>query len=149
MTATSPYATGLEKTEANYTPLSPLSFIERTAAVYPDHPAIIHGDIKRSWSETYRRCRQLASALTNRGIGRGDTVAVMAANTPELFEAHYGVPMTGAVLNALNVRLDAPTIAFILDHAEARLLLTDREFSSTIREALSLCKSAPVVIDID
>ncbi|MRG72856.1 AMP-binding protein [Alphaproteobacteria bacterium HT1-32] len=149
MNTASPYAIGLDKTEANYTPLSPLSFIERTASVYPDHIAIIHGDIRRSWSETYRRCRQLASALAGRGIKRGDTVAVMAANTPELFEAHYGVPMTGAVLNALNVRLDAPTIAFILDHGEAKILLTDREFSATIREALTLCKAAPLVIDID
>jgi fatty-acyl-CoA synthase len=149
MSAANPYADGLERTPANYTPLTPISLIERAAAVYPDHCAIIHGDIRRSWSETFRRCRQLASALAARGVGKNDTVAVMAANTPELFEAHYGVPMTGAVLNALNIRLDAATIAFILDHGEAKVLLTDREFSPTIREALKLAKGAPLVIDID
>jgi fatty-acyl-CoA synthase len=149
MSGSSPYAAGLERNQANYTPLSPISFLERAAAVYPDHVAIIHGDLKRSWSETYSRCRQFAGALAARGIGKDDTVAVMAANTPELYEAHYGVPMAGAVLNALNVRLDAPTIAFILDHGEAKVLITDREFSPTIREALKLSKCSPLVIDID
>ena len=149
MSVANPYATGLDRTPANYTPLSPISLIERAAAVYPDHCAVVHGPLRRSWRETFRRCRQLAGALAARGVAKNDTVAVMAANTPELFEAHYGVPMCGAVLNALNIRLDAATIAFILDHGEAKVLLTDREFSPTIREALKLATVSPIVIDID
>jgi len=144
-----PYEAGLAKTEANYTALSPLSFIERAAAVYPDHIAMIHGDLRRTWAETFARTRQLASALSKRGVGFGDTVAVMGANSPETYEAHFGVPVTGAVLNALNVRLDAETIAFILDHGEAKVLITDSEFSPTIEKALALCTVKPIVIDID
>jgi fatty-acyl-CoA synthase len=144
-----PYEVGLDKVTANYTPLSPLSFIERTAAVYPEHTSVIHGDKRYSWNETYRRCRQLASALTKRGVELGDTVAVMAPNSPAMYEAHFGVPMTGAVLNALNFRLDAKTIAFILDHGEAKVLLTDKEFSGVIREALALVRRKLLVIDID
>jgi fatty-acyl-CoA synthase len=146
---TSPYDVGLDKVPANYTPLSPLSFIKRTAAVYPNHTSIIHGDQRYTWSETYARCRRLASALSKRGIGRDDTVAVMAPNIPALYETHFGVAMTGAVLNALNVRLDPKTIAFTLDHAEAKILITDREFSGTIREALTHVQRRPTIIDID
>ena len=143
------FDTGLDKNPANYVPLSPLSFLSRTARVFPEHPAMIHGQTRRSWSETAQRCRRLASALTGRGIGRGDTVAVMAPNIPELFEAHFGVPMTGAVLNALNIRLDSASLAYILDHGEAKVLLTDTEFASVIQEALHRCKVNPLVVDID
>ncbi len=143
------YDTGLDQSAANYQQLSPLTFIERAAAVYPDAPSIIHGDLRRTWSESYARTRRLASALTKRGIGLGDTVAVMGANTPETFECHFGVPVTGAVLNTLNVRLDAENIAFILDHGEAKVLITDTEFSPTVEKALELCAVEPVVIDID
>jgi len=146
---TNAYETGLDKTAANYAQLSPLGFIERAAAVYPDHVAIIHGPLRRTWAETFKRTQRLASALTKRGIGYGDTVAVMGANSPETFECHFGVPITGAVLNALNVRLDAENIAFILDHAEAKVLITDSEFSPTVEKALALCKVKPVLIDIN
>jgi fatty-acyl-CoA synthase len=145
---TNPYETNLAKNTANYTQLSPLSFIRRTASVYPDRTAVVHGNIKRSWAETYDRTRQLASALSQRGIGIGDCVAVMAPNIPEMLEAHFGIPMTGGVINALNTRLDASTIAFILDHGEAKVLLTDTEFSPVIKEALELAENQPVVIDI-
>ena len=148
MTA-SPYDTDLDKSAANYVPLSPLSFIKRTAAVFPDRTAVIHGDVRRSWAETYGRCRRLAGALTKRGIGKGDTVAVLAANTPELLEAHFGVPMTGAVLNAMNVRLDATTVAFMLEHSEAKVLITDREYAETAAGALQMLATPPLVIDID
>ena len=144
-----PYEQHLEKREANYVPLSPLSFIRRAAAVYPDHPSVVHGDRSFTWSQTYARCRRLASALHARGIGQGDTVAVMAPNIPAIFEASFGVPMAGAVLNALNVRLDATTIAFTLDHAEAKVLITDKEFSSVIADALERVEQRPLVIDID
>ncbi|MDH3669624.1 MAG: acyl-CoA synthetase [Gammaproteobacteria bacterium] len=147
--STNPYETSLDRTEANYTPLSPLSFIERTATVYPDHISIIHGDQRYTWRETYSRCRRLASALTKMNIGVGDTVAVMAPNTPAIYESHFGVPMCGAVLNTLNVRLDANTIAFILDHGDAKVLITDKEFSETTEEALKHVKKKPRVIDID
>ena len=140
---------GLGKNPANYVPLSPLSFLYRTARVFPEHTAMIHGQTRRSWSDTAQRCSRLASALTDRGIRRGDTVAVMAPNIPELFEAHFGVPITGAVLNALNIRLDAATLAYILDHGEAKVLLTDTEFAPVIQEALHQCKGNPLVVDID
>jgi len=143
------YEQGLGKNAANFTPLTPLSFIERTARVFPDHTAVVHGETQRSWAETYQRCIKLASALNRRGINKGDTVAVMLPNIPASLEAHFGVPMCGAVLNALNIRLDAKTIAFILDHAEAEVLLTDKEFAPIINEALSLCKAKPLVIDVD
>jgi len=149
MNDSNPYETGLDQNPANYTPLSPLSFIARTAKVYPDHPAVIHGQRRYSWSETYRRARQLASALEQRGIKPGDTVSFMGANTPELYEAHFGVPMCGGVLNALNIRLDDKIIAFILDHGEAKILFTDREFSGTVKRALELVETKPLVIDID
>ena len=144
-----PYDIDLDRNAANFQPLTPLSFLERAAEVYPDATAIIHG--ARSWNyrQFYSRARQLASALARRGIKRGDTVSVMLANTPALIEAHYGVPMTGAVLNALNTRLDAALIAFILDHAEAKVLITDREFSQVVKEALARAKVKPLVVDYD
>ena len=142
------YDTNLDQVAANYQVLSPLTFLERSAAVFPHHEAIIHGETRRSWGDTYSRCRRLASALAQRGISQGDTVAVMGANTPELYECHFGVPAAGAVLNALNVRLDARTIAFILDHSEAKVLITDTEFSETIKQALIESESDPIVIDI-
>ncbi|MPY75384.1 MAG: AMP-binding protein [Alphaproteobacteria bacterium] len=143
------YNSGLEKAVANYVALSPLGFIRRAAAVYPDRIAIVHGERKIRWAEAYARSRRLASALVRRGIGKNDTVAVMAPNIPAIYDAHFGVPMAGAVLNTLNIRLDADTIAFILDHGEAKALLTDREFSPTIKAALAKCKRKPLVIDID
>ena len=143
------YEQGLGKNAANFTPLTPLSFIERTARVFPDHTAVVHGETQRSWTETYQRCIKLASALNRRGINKGDTVAVMLPNVPASLEAHFGVPMCGAVLNTLNIRLDAKTIAFILDHGEAEVLLTDKEFAPVVNEALSLCKAKPLVIDVD
>lgn len=149
MGSTNIYEQGLDKNQANFAHLTPLTFLERAASVYPDHPAVIHGDTRYSWSETYRRCCLLGSALSAMGIGEGDTVSFMGANTPETYEAHFGVPMIGAVLNALNVRLDAKAIAFILDHAETKVLFTDREYSDTIKAALELVKNKPVVIDID
>ena len=134
------YKSSLEdfiKNKANYTPLSPISFLKRTAAVFPEKTAVIHGNKKRNWSETHKRCVKLASALSKRGVRVGNTVSVMAPNIPELFEAHFGVLMTGAVLNALNIRLEAETLSYILEHGEAKVLITDREFSPVIREPLS------------
>ncbi|MGE0256215.1 MAG: acyl-CoA synthetase [Alphaproteobacteria bacterium] len=144
-----PFETDLDRNAANYVPLSPLSFIRRVAAVHPDHPAIVHGATTRTWAETYARCRRLASALARAGIGKGDCVAVMAPNIPAMLEAHFGVPMTGGVINTLNVRLDAATIAFTLDHGGAKVLLTDTEFAPTIKAALAQCKAKPLVVDID
>ena len=149
MSANNIYEQNLDMNQANFAPLTPLSFIERSASVYPDRISVIHGETRYTWAETYQRCCLLASALTRMGIGEGDTVSFMGANTPETFEAHFGVPMTGAVLNALNVRLDAKAIAFILDHAETKVLFTDREYSDTIKAALELVADKPVVIDID
>jgi fatty-acyl-CoA synthase len=145
----SPYDIGLDKNPANFQPLTPLPFLARAAAVYPEHSAVIHGERSHTYRELYARARRLASALAHRGVGRGDTVSIMAPNVPEMLEAHYGVPMTGAVLNALNVRLDADTIRFILEHGEAKVLLTDREFSPTIRRALAGLSRRPLVVDID
>ena len=147
--ASSPYARDLDRNAANYAPLTPISFLERAASVYPDRLAVVHGPRRYSWRETYARCRRLASALVGKGVGVGDTVAVMLANTPEMYECHFGVPMTGAVLNALNTRLDGESIAFMLDHGEAKVLIVDREFSPTIKAALALCKAKPLVIDVD
>src|SRR5688572_18797244 len=126
-----PYEIALNKNSANFVALTPLTFLAWSADVCPERPAVIHGDRRFTWSETYGRCRRLASALAQRGIGRGDTVAAMLSNTPEMYECHFGVPMIGAVLNTLNTRLDADTLAFMLDHGEAQVLITDREFSST------------------
>ena len=139
----------LGKNSANYVPLSPLSFLARSADVFPDKTALVHGELRQSWRETYTRCRRLASALCRRGIGPGDTVAIIAPNTPAMYEAHFGVPMSGAVLNAINIRLDAATIAFILEHGAAKALLVDREFAAVAADALSTTKARPIVIDID
>jgi len=147
--ADNPFETGLDKNAANYVPLSPLGFLERSAAVFPDRTAVLYGARRHSWREAYARCRRLASALAQHGIGKGDTVALMAPNLPEAFEAHFGVPMSGAVLNALNIRLDADTIAFILQHGEAKVLLTDREFAPVIGKALAQLPKKPLVIDVD
>ena len=144
-----PFETDLDRNPANYAPLTPLTFIERAASVYPERTAVVHGARRYTWKETYARCRRLASALAGRGIGVGDTVAVMAANTPEMVECHFGVPMLGAVLNTLNTRLDADAIAFMLNHGNARALITDREFSGTVARALEQVVHRPVVIDID
>ncbi len=144
-----PYEQDLDKNRANYAPLTPLTFIERSAYVHPTRVAVIHGAQRFTWKETYARCRRLASALARRGIGVGDTVAVMLPNTPPMYEAHFGVPVTGAVLNALNTRLDAESIAFMLDHGGAKLLITDREYSGTVEKALTLAKNRPAVIDVD
>ena len=139
----------LDRGEANFQALTPLSFLERSAAVYPEKTAVIHADTRYSYGQFYERCRRLASALRQRGIARGDTVSVMAPNVPAMLECHYGVPMVGAVLNALNYRLDAGTIAFILEHAQTKLLIADREFSDTIAAAIARMDDPPVVIDID
>ena len=143
----SAYDHDLDKNAANFQPLTPLSFLERSAAVYPDRIAIIHGQSRTSYRDFYARCRRLGAALAKRGIGKGDTVSVLLANTPAMLECHYGVPMTKGVLNTLNTRLDAPTIAFSLDHAEAKILIVDREFSKLAAEALAQCKVKPLVID--
>ena len=139
------------KSAANYVPLSPLSFLGRAEAVHGGRLAVVHGEHRKTWAETAVRCRRFASALARHGVGRGDVVAVMAPNIPALFEAHYAVPMAGAVLSALNTRLDAETVAYILAHAEARVLLADREFSATVAAALALLPpgARPLVIDID
>ncbi len=139
----------LPKTAANFTALTPLSFLERSAKVYPDRLAIVHGDLRQTWSQTYTRCRQLASALKQRGLGIGDTVAVMLPNTPPMVEAHFGVPMSGAVLNTLNTRLDPEALAFMLDHGEAKAVIVDCEFSAVMERALALRKSTHPVLVID
>ena len=144
-----PYQEGLDTNAANHVPLTPLSFLARAAHVYPERTAYIHGAQRVSYGAFYGRCRRLASALGRRGVGPGDTVAVMAPNVPAILEAHYGVPMAGAVLNALNYRLDAATIGFILDHGEAKVLITDREFSATVKGALAKTAAPPMVIDFD
>ncbi len=149
MTQEDIYSQDLDKNPANFTSLSPLTFIERAGSVYPDRAAVVYGDVRRSWAETYIRCRRLASALRLRGIEKGDTVAVMLPNIPAMVEVHFAVPMTGAVLNALNIRLDADTIAFMLQHGEAKVLLTDREFSETIKSAVDQLENKPLVIDVD
>ncbi|MGB3879415.1 MAG: acyl-CoA synthetase [Diaphorobacter nitroreducens] len=146
---TSMYDQNLPRTEANHAPLSPLSFIERTAEVYPDRLAIVHGELRQTWAQTYARCRQLASALQRAGIGKNDTVAVMLPNTPPMVEAHFGVPMAGAVLNALNTRLDPEAIAFMLDHGEAKAVIVDPEFAPTMAKALALRQSPAPLLRID
>ena len=142
-----PYNTNLDRNPANYQPLTPLTFLERAATVFPNHIAIIHGAIRRNYDEFYRRSRQLASALSNKGIGRGDTVSVMLANTPAMLESHYGVPMSGAVLHSLNTRLDPAVIAYQLDHADTKVLIVDREFLDVIRAAIELSKVNPILVD--
>ena len=144
-----PYEENLGKCAANYVPLTPLSFLERAAAVYPRRIAVVHGNLRQTWQETYARCRRLASALARRGIGPGDTVAVMLPNTPAMYEAHFGVPMCGAVLNSLNTRLDPEAIAFMLEHGEAKLLLVDKEFSGVVEKSLALLKRPLEIIDVE
>ena len=144
-----PYTGGLDKNPANYAPLTPLTFIERSASVYPERVAVIHGRRRYTWAESYARCRRLASALARQGIVRGDTVAAMLNNTPEMLECHFGVPMAGAVLNTLNTRLDAETIAFMLDHGEAKVLITDREYSPMVGKALAGLGRKILVVEVD
>ena len=141
----------LPRNEANFAPLSPLSFIERTAEIYPQRLAVVHGDLRRSWSQLYSRSRQLASALARHGIVKGDTVAVMLPNTPPMVEAHFGVPMAGAVLNAINTRLDPATVAFMLDHGEAKAVIVDPEFAPVMAQALAQRqgRSPLLVIDVE
>src|SRR6185312_3878365 len=145
----STYDRDLDRNPANFQPLTPLSFLERAAEVFPDRPAIAHGRLRRNYREFHARSKKLASALAKRGFTRGDTVAVMLANTPAMLECHYGVPMCGAVLNALNTRLDAASIAFMLDHGQAKAIVVDREFSSIIGDALKRAKVRPLVVDYD
>ena len=149
MSKNSIYDRDLDRNDANYAPLTPLSLIARTADIWPQQLAVVHGDRRYTWSETYARSRKLASALARAGIERGDTVAVMLSNTPEMVECHFGVPMTGGVLNALNTRLDGEAIAFMLDHGEAKVLITDTEFAPTMKKALALAKAKPLVVDVD
>ena len=146
---TSIYDTGLDRNTANYVPLTPLTFIERTAYIYPDRVALIHGERRFTWLQTYGRCRRLASALKARGVGYGDTVSVILNNTPEMYECHFGVPAIGAVLNTVNTRLDAESIAFILNHAEAKVLITDREYAHAVKQAIATAGREMLVIDVD
>jgi fatty-acyl-CoA synthase len=147
--AKTPYDTDLDRNPANFQPLTPLSFLERAATIFPDQLAVIHGPLRRNYAEFYARARQLGSALAARGIKRGDTVSAVLANAPAMLECHYGVPMSGAALNTINTRLDAATVAFQLDHAEAKVLIVDREFSQLVRDALARADAKPLVIDYD
>ncbi len=147
--STNPYDEHLDKNPANYQPLTPLQFLQRAALIYPNHTAIIHGQQRFTYAQFYARCRRLASALTARGIGPGDTVSVMLANTPPMLEAHYAVPMAGAVLHTINTRLDAPIVAFQLDHANSKLFITDREFAPLSKAALVIAQAKPAIIDYD
>lgn len=149
MSSSNQYSADLGKNAANYSPLSPLTFIERAASVYPERCAQIYGDIRYSWAQTYRRCRRFASALKQHGIGTDDTVALMLPNVPAMFEAHYAIPMAGAVIHGLNIRLDAAAIAFQLEHGGARILFTDREFSAVVSAALAQLERKPLVVDVD
>jgi len=144
-----PYASGLERNQANYTPLTPVSFLAKAASVYPDRAAVIHGEVRRTWKETFERCRRLASALSRHGVKRGDTVAALLPNVPAMVELHFAPAMFGAVLNTLNTRLDAEAIAFMLDHGEAKIVFADREFSGTLSKAMQLLKGPPpLVVDV-
>ena len=142
------FDTNLDKNTANFVPLSPLSFISRAKDIYPNYESLVYGKRSYTWKETYNRCTKFASALEKQGIGKGDTVSIIAANTPEIFEAHYSIPMIGAVINTINTRLDAETIAYILDHSDAKLLITDTQFSPTMKKALSLYGKNIPIIDI-
>mgnify|MGYP000577888444 FL=1 len=143
------YDQGLDKVVANSQPLTPINFLNRTADVYPEKIAIIHGKQRITYDEYRKNVRRLASGLIKHGVKPGQTVSIMAANIPAFLDAHYGVPLTGAVLNAINIRLDAENIAFIMDHGECDVLLTDTAFSGVIKQALALSKRQPLVIDID
>ena len=142
------FSTDLNKNKANYVPLTPLSFITRAKDIYPNYESVVYGNRSYTWLETYNRCSKFASALTKKGIGLGSTVSIIAANTPELLEAHYSIPMTGGVVNTINTRLDAQTIAYILEHSDAKLLITDTQFSPTIKKALSIYGKKIPIIDI-
>jgi fatty-acyl-CoA synthase len=144
-----PYETDLDRNAANFAPLTPLGYIERSASVFPRRIAVIHGARRYTWSETYARCRRLASALAARGIGVGDTVSVMLSNTPAMYECHFGVPMCGAVLHSINTRLDAGNVAFMLDHAQAKVVIIDREFSPVMKQALAQASVKPLLVDLD
>ena len=146
---TNPYETDLPRTPANYQPLTPLTFLERSAQVFPDHTAIVHGSQRISYADFHSRAKCLASALSKRGIGKGDTVSVMLSNTPPMLFAHYGVPMIGAVLHSINTRLDAAVIAFQLDHSDSRIVIVDREFATVMGEALDKASVTPLVVDFD
>ena len=143
------YEHGLEQNSANHTPLSPVSLLRRAAWIYPDKPAVVQNERTLSWGEVYNRCQRIASALSLRGVGTGDTVAILSANTAEMFEAHFAVPMAGAVLNAINMRLDAKTVAFILEHGEAKLLLVDKEFGPLAEAAIADMSAPPAIVHID
>lgn len=147
--ATSIFEQQLERNDANYASLTPVSFLQRSALVYPDRTAVVHGQVRRSWAQTWDRCCRLASALQKLGVAQGETVSIMAPNIPEHYEAHFGVPMSGAVLNSINTRLDPEAVAFIMEHAETKVLFVDREFSTTVSRALRLMSRRPRVIDID
>ena len=149
MTTPGIFDAGLGRHAANHAPLTPLSFLERTAAVFPANTAVVHGALRRDWAQTYARVRRLAAALRRRGIGPGDTVAALLPNLPEMLELHFAVPMAGAVLNAINVRLDADTVAYILEHGEAEVLFTDREFCDTAADALARLDRPPLTVDVD
>ena len=142
------YETNLEKNNANFIPLTPLSFLERAKDIYPNYEALVYETRSYTWTEVYKRCTKFASALEKIGIRKGDTVSVMAFNTPEIFEAHYSVPMTGAVLNTINVRLDAKTVSYILNHSEAKVFIVDRQLHSIIQKALTTVDKKPIIIDI-
>lgn len=142
----SPYDVGLEKNAANYVPLTPLTFIERSAYTYPNRVAVVHGKRRYTWLESYTRARRLASALKQLGVGKNDTVAAILNNTPEMFECHFGVPACGAVLNTINTRLDAEAVAFILNHGEAKVLITDREFSRMVGKAIELAGRSDMIV---
>src|SRR3954471_24787337 len=139
----------LPRNEANFTPISPLSFLERAAEVYPQRNAVVHGGLRRTWAQVYERCRRLASALQRAGLGKGDTVAVMLPNVPTMVEAHFGIPMAGAVLNTLNTRLDPEAIAFMLDHGEARAVIVDPEFAGVMQKAIALRKDGRPLLVVD
>ena len=143
------YETNLGKNEANFVPLTPLSFLQRAKDIYPNYEALVYEDRKYTWLEIYKRCIKFASALEKIGIRKGDTVSFLAFNTPEIFEGHYSVPMTGAVLNTINIRLDAKTIAYILDHSEAKVLVVDRQLHVEVKKALSSLKKKIIIIDIN
>src|SRR5699024_10379524 len=143
------YEEGLAPTKVNHVPLTPLNFIKRTAAVYPHYPSVVHGSLRYTWADTSARCRRLASALRGRGISQGDTVAVRLPNIPAVVEPPLGVAVLGAVLNRLNVRLDADTVAYMLEHSETKILIADREYGAVVTEALTLLENPPLLVELD
>ena len=147
--AHNPYELNLEKNIANYSPLSPLSFLKRAADVYPEYTSVVYGSVRYTWLQTRERCTRLGAALSKIGIEKNQTVAIMAPNIPAMYEAHFGVPLCGAVLNSINTRLDAATVAFILEHSEAKVLIADTEYSETVARAIEHLESPPVIIDIE